>query len=74
MAEKMGNWTVTTQQEASRPDATGRYVEGIVIGFQTMNGLTGTIFVPHNQYNPDNVKDLINRKVEAMQAIQGLKG
>lgn len=74
MADKMHSWTVTTQQEASRPDATGRYVEGVVIGFTTTNGLIGTVFIPHNQYNPDNVKDVIMKKVEAMQAIQGLKG
>ena len=74
MAEQPTQWTITTQQEGSRPNATGQYVEGVTIGFQTINGLTGTVFVPNTQYNPQAVKDLINARVAAMQAVQGLKG
>ncbi len=74
MADTTPKWTVTNQLETTKPNAAGQYVDGVSVSFQTANGLIGSIFVPHTQYNPENVKGLINAKVEAMQSIQGLKG
>lgn len=74
MAGMNGSWAVTTQQETTRPDSTGRFVQGVLIGFQTSDGLTGTVFVPDTQYTPDYVKQVIQARVDVMSGIQGLNG
>lgn len=67
-------WQVTTQQETTRPDVSGRFVQGVLIGFTASNGLQGTVFVSDAQYNAGNVKAAIQSKVDSMTEIQNLGG
>lgn len=67
-------WNVTTQQETTRPDSTGRFVSGVLVTFTTSNGLSGSVFVPDAQYTPDNVRSAIQARVEQMVGVQSLQG
>lgn len=73
MADKV-TWNVTTQSETTRPDGTGRFVSGVLVGFQTSNGLQGSVFVPDSQYNADQVQQLVQSRVDQMVGVQSLKG
>jgi hypothetical protein len=65
-------WRVVGQSETLQPDATGRFTHGVLITFQTAEGLVGTVFVPDVHYNPAYVREAINAKVKLMEEIQGL--
>jgi len=67
-------WHITTQNQTTRPDAQGNFHEGIMVGFQTSNGLSGSVFVPNTQYNADNVKEMIQQRVNNMQEVHALTG
>lgn len=68
------SWSVVSQSETTAPDATGRFVAGVRVGFQTSNGLQGTVFVPDAQYSADYVQQLIQTRVDQMQGVQTLRG
>lgn len=65
-------WAVTAQQEVTAPDANGRYVPGVRVSFQTARGLTGTVFVPDQQYNAATVRAAVNARVDLMHSINDL--
>lgn len=67
-------WTITTQQETTAPDQSGRYVPGVRIGFRTREGISGTVFVPDTQYTPENVRALVTARVVQMLLVGGLQG
>ncbi|MGH3180330.1 MAG: hypothetical protein ACRDOE_00245 [Streptosporangiaceae bacterium] len=67
-------WRITAQREVNRLNASGQYVSGVLLTFQTAGGLIGTAFVPDAQYTAERVKNLVNDRVAAMEAVQGLQG
>jgi len=67
-------WTVTTQQEVTQPDATGRYVQGVKVGFQTVEGILGSVFIPDAQYSAQNVQQAVQARVDQMRSVQTLQG
>jgi hypothetical protein len=71
---EQAKWNVTTQFETTQADQSGRYVSGVQVGFQTVSGLQGSVFIPESQYNPDYVKQTIDTKVAQMEQVQKLKG
>jgi hypothetical protein len=73
MANSSG-WHVVGQQETMGLDPMGRAVDGVKVTFQTDRGLTGTVFVPRDRYNPDNVKAAILQAVGSLHTVQDLRG
>lgn len=67
-------WRIVSQQETTRPDNSGRFVSGVLVMFQTSNGLTGSVFVPDQQYTPDVVRQLVQQRVDLMTAVHTLEG
>ena len=67
-------WSVTSQIEATRPDANGRFVPGMVVSFVTGHGVNASVFVPDSLYNESTVTAMIAQKVAALDAISGLSG
>lgn len=67
-------WSVTGQQEGTRLNDQGQYVQGVLVSFRLASGQQGSIFVPESGYNPENVKQLINARAQKMASIAGLAG
>jgi hypothetical protein len=67
-------WRVISQQETMGLDPMGRAVEGIKVYFSTDRALTGSVFVPKDQYNPVNVKAAILEAVGMLHSVHDLKG
>lgn len=67
-------WTVTTQTEGSQRMGDGTFAAGVAVGFRLSSGQSGTVFLPHNLYTPENVKDAIQARAELLQRVAGLSG
>lgn len=67
-------WHVISQQQTTVPDATGRFIDGVTVTFQTDNGITGSVFVPFGQYNPAEIIKRVQQRAESMVIVHGLKG
>lgn len=67
-------WRVTTQQEVTAQDTSGRYVPGVRVTFTTTDGIVGAVFIPESTYNTATVRDAINARVAQMRAIATLEG
>lgn len=65
-------WTVTGQAEATIIDPTGRVREGYNVTFLTGNNVSGTVFVPHDQYTADYVRSMISARVQSLDAVHNL--
>lgn len=66
------SWSIGPQQQATQPDAAGRFTQGILVHFTTGKGNQGTVFVPEAQYNPTNVAAQVQAKANAMDAVSAL--
>lgn len=73
---QMFTWQVTGQSPQVQFDAQGNVTNGQDITFKiNETGYTGTIFVPDTFYaNPDNVRELIQNRVNALTAVHQLNG
>ena len=67
-------WTVTTQTEATQRGPDNTFMPGVSVGFRLSTGQSGTVFVPHNLFTPDFVREQVQAKAELMQRIAGLSG
>ena len=65
-------WRVVSQIETTQPDASGRFVQGVLVSFQTESGVVGSVFVPASQYNVETVKRLITEKAFLIESVQKL--
>ena len=67
-------WTITEQREDYRQLPSGQFGMGVVVTFRTAGGVTGTVFVPQDQYTVEQVKSLVGPRAAAMDAVAGLTG
>lgn len=67
-------WHVTGQVERQVMGPSGQFVPSIDVHFQTSTGVAGTITVPKQQYNVDNVKERIDAYVAHLDAVSDLSG
>ena len=67
-------WRITQQTPGMGRMANGPYVQGVNIMFALDNGLSGTVFVPNDQYNPQTVRDAIQIAAQRMNEIHQLSG
>lgn len=65
-------YKVTSQQDTSGLDATGRYVPGRMIYFTTGTGTPGSVFVPMTQFTEANVRALITAQATILDAVDAL--
>ena len=72
MEGKTISWKIVSQQEMTQPDAMGRYIKGVTVGFTTENGISGSVFVPDAQYSVDNVKKLVDARAQLMMGVQAI--
>lgn len=67
-------WTVTTQSEGQQRMPDGTFAAGVSVGFKLSTGQAGTVFLPHNLFTPDNVRDAVQARAELLQRVAGLSG
>lgn len=65
-------WTVISQVETMGIGPTGTAGSGVKVTFRTMDGTTGSVFVPDAQYNADTVKAAIIAKAATLAEVKGL--
>lgn len=74
MAEREPAWTITTQVETFDVGPTGTFVQGIRVGFRTVTGAIGSVFLPSDQYTVERVRSLVAARAAAMDATAALTG
>lgn len=67
-------WKVIGQMETMGRDPLGKAVDGVQVTFQTNRGITGTVFIPKDRYNADNVKAAIVAAVGQLHTVADLSG
>jgi hypothetical protein len=68
-----GGWSVTAQVPTTDLDtASGAYVTGYKITFQTAGGHTGQVFVADRGYYPEAVKAIIDAKAQLIDSVGAL--
>lgn len=74
-APTSARWTIAYQRETTQQAPQGGFVQGVQIGFTTTrDGVTQSVFVPYNQYTPDRIKQIINSRVDTIEAVHSLQG
>jgi hypothetical protein len=66
------DWTITQQVQSTSLSPGGVFQDGMKISFMSTSGVPGSIFVPLAQYNPENVAELIQSRVDAINAVHNL--
>jgi hypothetical protein len=67
-----GVWRVESQTETTEVGPIGQFVRGITVGFVTGSGVRGSVFVPHDVYEPGTIAAMINAKVALIDAVGSL--
>jgi hypothetical protein len=67
-------WRVTSQVETSRPDASGRIIRGVQVGWEASTGATGSVFVPEAAYNAAVVAQAVQQAVRNAVVVGQLTG
>ena len=67
-------WTVVQQTQQSQRQPNGTFANGWTVTFQTGKGTQGSVFIPDNQYTPENVYQAIAAKVAIMAGVANLSG
>jgi basic membrane lipoprotein Med (substrate-binding protein (PBP1-ABC) superfamily) len=67
----MESWQVVSQRQSSQL-VNGQFTEVMVVTFRTSDGVTGDVSVPLSQYSADNVKQLIDARVQKIAAVHSL--
>lgn len=65
---------MTSQQQVLVQAASGQYVPGIRLAFETGTGMTGEVSVPEREATPEAVSALISAKVAQLAALHNLSG
>lgn len=68
-----GGYAVTAQLQTTQLYG-GRFVRGVEVSFTTTKGNSGSVFIPEDQYNPDNVKAQVSAKAALMDAVGAITG
>ena len=63
---------VNNAQQTTAQDATGRFTKGWEVTYQLDTGHTGTVFVPGDVLNQDQVKAAINQSANALYGVVNL--
>lgn len=71
-AAASSGWTVTGQQETTKPDTAGNFTQGVTVYFTTGAGVQSSVFVPNLQYTQDNVRAAIAARAAQVDAVQAL--
>lgn len=69
-----GAWTVISQREDFQAGPSGNLTAGVVVTFTTASGITGSVFVPNADYQPEKVRALIAARAASMEAVHKLTG
>jgi len=67
-------WRVISQTPGSEVGADGRVADGMVVGFTTARGLTGSVFVPWAGYGPAAVTEAVGMRASLLDSVHGLTG
>jgi hypothetical protein len=65
-------WRVTAVNQTTGQDSTGRYTQGKEVSFTLASGVSGTVFVPDNMFNPDAVKAAIMAEAANLHQVSNL--
>ncbi len=68
------SWRVISQRQTIGQDERGNIVDGMQIFVETSDGVTFSVFVPMARYNVDEVKKIIQQRVDLISAVGGLHG
>jgi hypothetical protein len=60
---------VVTNQRQTNQVVGGQFQTVMEVTFQTTSGVTGSVTVPVAQYNPENVANLIQARVDQINAV-----
>lgn len=68
------NWEITDQRQIDDLNqATGSFIPSMEVHYRTIpEGIPGMIVVPFNRYTPDNVREAIDQRVNAIKEVQNL--
>jgi hypothetical protein len=66
------NWTVSAAQQTTSQDATGRFTKGWEVSYTLDTGHVGTVFVPGDILNQEQVKAAINQSAAALYGVVNL--
>ena len=69
-----GAWKVTLQQESVGLDLQSRAVEGYKVYFETGMGHSGSVFVPKDRFNVDNVRSAVKAAAAMLDQTGALTG
>lgn len=65
-------WRVTSQQEGTQPGPAGTYTKGVTVYFAMSTGDSGSVFIPNNLYNAENVTAAINARAAQLASVTQL--
>lgn len=65
-------WRVDNVAVATGQDSTGRFTTGKLVSFVLDSGVTGSVFIPDSQFNPDTVKQAIMVEASKLHQVSNL--
>lgn len=65
-------WTVDSQVQRTKADASGNVAEGYDVAFHTGEGHYGTVFVPSARYTLDKVAAAVQAEADKLDAVGNL--
>lgn len=65
---------VTGQVEGQGRNNAGAFISGVTVTFAMSNGHGGTVFIPSDRYDPDNVKAAIETRVKQIMSVAAISG
>lgn len=65
---------VTGQTEGQGRNASGAFIPGVTVTFAMSNGHGGTVFIPSDRYDPENVKAAIEVRVRQIKDVGAISG
>lgn len=73
MAEQaQATWIVDSQLQRTTVNPSGQVEEGYTVNFHTGNGHYGSVFVPNNRYNADNVRAAVQAQANLLDEVGNL--
>jgi hypothetical protein len=67
-------WAVIGQEEHTDLDQFGRPTKGMLVRFQTAQGVAGSVFIPQADYRVETVRAAVAQAVSAIDAVHQLRG
>lgn len=62
-------WTVDSQAQRTKADASGNVRDGYDVAFHTAQGHYGTVFVPNERYTVENVAQLVQVEANKLDSV-----